>query len=43
MKSLPSCGPSSIYYSMTSRDFQDKVLLQGKGAQAILPIINKSK
>ena len=32
-----------IYYAMTSREFQDKVLLEGKGAQATLPIINKSK
>jgi type I restriction enzyme S subunit len=35
--------PKFIYYAMTSRAFQDKVLLEGKGAQATLPIINKSK
>lgn len=35
--------PKFIYYAMTSRKFQDKVLLEGKGAQATLPIINKSK
>jgi len=32
-----------IYYVMTSKAFQEKVLLEGKGAQATLPIINKSK
>ncbi len=32
-----------IYYAMTSKEFQDKVLSEGKGAQATLPIINKSK
>lgn len=35
--------PKFIYYAMTSREFQNKVLLEGKGAQATLPIINKSK
>jgi type I restriction enzyme, S subunit len=35
--------PKFIYYAMTSKEFQDKVLLEGKGAQATLPIINKSK
>jgi type I restriction enzyme S subunit len=35
--------PKFIYYVMTSREFQGKVLLEGKGAQATLPIINKSK
>ena len=35
--------PKFIYYAMTSREFQDKVLIEGKGAQATLPIINKSK
>jgi type I restriction enzyme S subunit len=35
--------PKFIYYAMTSREFQDKILLEGKGAQATLPIINKSK
>lgn len=35
--------PKFIYYGMTTRDFQNKVLLEGKGAQATLPIINKSK
>jgi len=35
--------PKFIYYAMTSRNFQEKVLLEGKGAQATLPIINKSK
>lgn len=32
-----------FYYGLTSRNFQDKVLSEGKGAQATLPIINKSK
>lgn len=35
--------PKFIYYAMTSREFQGKVLLEGKGAQATLPIINKTK
>ena len=35
--------PKFIYYAMTSKEFQKKVLLEGKGAQATLPIINKSK
>ena len=35
--------PRFFYYAMTSFDFQHKVLLEGKGAQATLPIINKSK
>lgn len=35
--------PKFIYYGMTSKAFQEKVLLEGKGAQATLPIINKSK
>ena len=35
--------PKFIYYAMTSTNFQEKVLLEGKGAQATLPIINKSK
>jgi type I restriction enzyme S subunit len=35
--------PKFIYYAMTSRKFQDLVLIEGKGAQATLPIINKSK
>ena len=35
--------PKFIYYAMTSKAFQEKVLLEGKGAQATLPIINKSK
>ncbi len=35
--------PKFIYYAMTSIKFQDKVLLEGKGSQATLPIINKSK
>jgi type I restriction enzyme S subunit len=35
--------PKFIYYAMTSKEFQQKVLLEGKGAQATLPIINKSK
>ncbi len=35
--------PKFIYYAMTSKGFQEKVLLEGKGAQATLPIINKSK
>ncbi len=32
-----------LYFGMISRVFQDNVLSQGKGAQATLPIINKSK
>lgn len=35
--------PKFIYYAMTSKEFQDKVLSEGKGAQATLPIINKTK
>ena len=35
--------PKFIYYAMTSKEFQNKVLSEGKGAQATLPIINKSK
>lgn len=35
--------PQFFYYSMTSKEFQNKVLNAGKGAQATLPIINKSK
>ncbi len=35
--------PKFIYYAMTSKAFQEKVLLEGRGAQATLPIINKSK
>lgn len=35
--------PKFFYYAMTSRVFQEKVLSAGKGAQATLPIINKSK
>jgi type I restriction enzyme S subunit len=35
--------PKFIYYAMRSKKFQQKVLLEGKGAQATLPIINKSK
>ena len=35
--------PKFIYYAMISKEFQKKVLLEGKGAQATLPIINKSK
>lgn len=35
--------PKFIYHAMTSREFQKKVLSEGKGAQATLPIINKSK
>jgi type I restriction enzyme S subunit len=35
--------PKFIYYAMTSKEFQEKVVLEGKGAQATLPIINKSK
>lgn len=35
--------PKFIYYAMTSKNFQHRVLLEGKGAQATLPIINKSK
>jgi type I restriction enzyme, S subunit len=36
-------GPKFIYYAMTSKEFQDKVVSEGKGAQATLPIINKTK
>ena len=32
-----------FYYAMCSREFQEKIILDGKGAQATLPIINKSK
>lgn len=35
--------PKFFYYGMTTKEFQDRVLLEGKGAQATLPIINKSK
>lgn len=35
--------PKFFYYAMCTKEFQDKVLLEGKGAQATLPIINKSK
>jgi type I restriction enzyme S subunit len=35
--------PKFFYYSMTSKKFQEKVMLAGKGAQATLPIINKTK
>jgi len=35
--------PKFFYYAMTSKEFQNKVLSEGKGAQATLPIINKSK
>ncbi len=35
--------PKFFYYGMTTKEFQEKVLLEGKGAQATLPIINKSK
>jgi type I restriction enzyme, S subunit len=35
--------PKFFYYAMTSKAFQEKVLIEGKGAQATLPIINKSK
>jgi len=35
--------PKFIYYAMTSKKFQNKILSEGKGAQATLPIINKSK
>lgn len=32
-----------IYYAMSSKSFQEKIVAEGKGAQATLPIINKSK
>lgn len=32
-----------FYYGLASKNFQDRVLSEGKGAQATLPIINKSK
>lgn len=35
--------PKFFYYAMTSKEFQKRVLFEGKGAQATLPIINKSK
>ncbi len=35
--------PKFIYYAMRSKQFQEKILSEGKGAQATLPIINKSK
>lgn len=35
--------PKFIFYAMLSKSFQQKVLLEGKGTQATLPIINKSK
>lgn len=35
--------PKFFYYAMTSNEFQNKVLSEGKGAQATLPIINKTK
>ena len=35
--------PKFFYYAMRSKKFQEKVLLEGKGAQTTLPIINKSK
>ncbi|MCX6812279.1 MAG: restriction endonuclease subunit S [Candidatus Berkelbacteria bacterium] len=35
--------PKFIYYAMTSKEFQNRVLSEGKGAQATLPIINKTK
>lgn len=35
--------PKFFYYAMSSKEFQDRVLIEGKGAQATLPIINKSK
>lgn len=35
--------PSFFYYALISKFFQSKVLAEGSGAQATLPIINKSK
>jgi len=35
--------PKFFYYAMKSNLFQNKVLLEGKSAQATLPIINKTK
>jgi type I restriction enzyme, S subunit len=35
--------PKFFYYAMTTMDFQEKVISEGKGSQATLPIINKSK
>jgi type I restriction enzyme S subunit len=35
--------PKLFYYAMRSKVFQAKVLAEGKGAQATLPIINKTK
>ena len=39
----PEFEPKFFYYAMSSKEFQEKVFLEGKGAQATLPIINKSK
>ena len=35
--------PKFFYYVMTTKSFQEKVLMEGNGAQATLPIINKTK
>jgi type I restriction enzyme S subunit len=35
--------PKFFYFAMSSKSFQKRVLIEGKGAQATLPIINKSK
>lgn len=35
--------PKFFYYAMVSNQFQEKIISEGKGAQATLPIINKSK
>lgn len=43
LTSKPEYEPKFFYYAMSSTEFQEKVLLEGKGAQATLPIINKSK
>lgn len=40
---LKEYEPKFFYYLMISKEFQNKVLSEGKGSQATLPIINKSK
>ena len=36
-------NPKLIYFAMISDELQKQVMIEGKGAQATLPIINKSK
>lgn len=40
---MPYFDPKFFYYAMKNRDFLNEVIKEGKGAQATLPIINKSK